>query len=221
MTSKITTLLFLSFVASTLAADSKLVTNVVGILPYVERFARALEVELPQPLTTNDVDQFRHSQYSTTSGLRIHKRWTFGFDGQACFITQFTDLTNSMTSLWRAEDIKPLIKPSKVTKQQAVQVAWRYLNRLGYKENELPILAPQVKDWRWTPVNEKVDEPLPFFSIEWPWKERPELTYLTVEVNGLLERITHLSILATNSGILSYPPGASNSSTHTKSTSGK
>ncbi len=50
----------------------------------------------------------------------------------------------------------------------------------------------------WVPVNENVHEQLPFFTIEWPWKERPELDYLTVEIDGLRGRINHFDILQTN-----------------------
>ncbi len=127
--------------------DPEVITNVVEILPYVERFGRSLDLDLPHPLTTNNVSEFRHDKHFDDSGVRIGKEWSFAFDGRNRVIEDFTDLKHSMTELWKPEDIKPLLKPSEVSQQEAVQLAWKYLNRLGYTKDNLPILAPKIKTW--------------------------------------------------------------------------
>jgi len=178
-----------------IAGISGLTTNLTEMLPYIERFAEAFAVQIPSPLTTNAVTRFQYIKYIEGAGIEIQRRWEFGFDAKPCAISTFTDRKHSMTVLWRPEDIKPLLQPSKVTKAGAIRLAWKYLNRLGYFESNLPVAHPKVKDWVWAPVNENVRQPLPYFTIEWPWKERPELNFMTVEIDGVRERITQFNLL--------------------------
>ena len=119
----------------------------------------------------------------------IGGKWLFIFSASDRVIDDFDDLKHSMTDLWREEDIRPLMKPSKVTKEGALKLAWTYLHRLGYNEKELPLGAPKIKPWRWG------DEPLPFFTIEWPWSKFPDLTYLSIEIDGLRERVNYFYTL--------------------------
>jgi hypothetical protein len=188
----------LALSSASAAGQSELTTNIVDILPYIQRFGAALELGLPQPLTTNDVTRFQYLNFIQSCAVTIQKKWEFGFYVRERRIKVFTDVRHSMTALWQPEDIKPLLKPSRVSQRGAVALAWKYLGRLGYTPENMPVLSPKIKPWVWEPVNEDVHEPLPFFMIEWPWKEWPELGYLTVEVDGLRERINHFSILDTN-----------------------
>jgi hypothetical protein len=178
--------------------DSELVTNLVEILSYVQKFGRALDLDLPEPLTTNLVTQFRPYKFIGKSidqlcSLQIQERWQFGFDVKYRFISNFTDRKHAMIVLWRPEDILPLLKPSKLTEEQALALARKYLRRLGYLEDTSPVLPPVVKPWKWEPVGTNRSDPLPFFTIQWPWKLRPDGDYYTMEVDGLRERVNYFS----------------------------
>lgn len=191
---------FLSLAAANSFAGDRLesvgpVTNLVEVLPYVERFAKALDLEIPQPLTTNDVTRYNYAKFTRTWGIHIRREWSFTFTAQDRVIDGFTDNKHSMAVLWRKEDIQPLMKPSKLTKKGALELAWKYLHRLGYHEKDLPLMPPNIKPWFWEPVGENVKEPLPYFTIQWAWSKYPDITYLTIEVDGLRERIVSFATL--------------------------
>src|ERR1017187_8708100 len=88
------------------------ITNLVEVLPYVERFGKALKLDIPQPLTTNDITKSKYSKLTRTFGLTIGKTFTFEFNANDRLVDSFTDKTHSMIILWREQDIKPLLKPS-------------------------------------------------------------------------------------------------------------
>lgn len=177
-------------------SDSKPATNLVEILSYIQEFGRALDLDLPDPLTTNLVSQFRPSRgIGLESSVQIQGRWQFAFDVSSHFISTFTDRKHSMIVLWRPEDILPLTKPSKLTQEQAIALAKKYLERLGYSEETSPVLPPVVKPWKWEPAGTNQSDPLPFFTIEWPWKLRPEARYFVIEIDGLRERVNYFSTM--------------------------
>jgi len=173
-----------------------LVTNLVEVLPYVGNFARSLDLDLPDPLTTNHVTRFsRYRGIGTGVGLWIDNRWTFAFDVHQHFVDSFTDRNFSMTTLWRAEEIKPLIQPSKITKEQALEMARAWLERLGYLEKDMPLLPPTVHQWDWKPPGVSKGEPLPFFTVKWPWAKYPDWEYFTIEIDGFRKKATHFSTI--------------------------
>jgi hypothetical protein len=189
------------------AEQGGFVTNLVEMLTCIEQFANALQIELPSPLTTNHVTGFKYIKYIEGAGIEIERKWQFCFDARTGTVDCYTDLKHSMVALWRPEDIERLLQPSKLTKPGAIRLAWTYLNRLGYYEGNLPVLSPKVKHWVWAPANQRTRERLPYYTIEWPWKDRPELNFMTVEIDGIRARITHLSFLRPPPAVgkLSFP----------------
>lgn len=177
-------------------SNSKLTTNLVEILPYIRNFGRALDLDLPEPLTTNLVSRYTpYRGIGATAGIEIQKRWQFVFNVPNSFISGFTDREHAMVVLWRPEEIVPLLKPSKLTKDEAIALARKYLQRLGYSEESSPVLPPVVKPWNWEPVGTNHSEPLPFFTIEWPWKLVPDRRYFALEIDGLRERPNYFSTM--------------------------
>jgi hypothetical protein len=122
-----------------------LVTNWVEILRYVDAFSKTLDIDVPQPLTTNDITWFgTYRSGFDVVGLQISKRFAFGFNVRYHLVYDFIDYRHSMVALWREEDIKPLIRPSKITAEQAMEMAQQCLVKLGYTEDKLPrLLSPQ------------------------------------------------------------------------------
>ncbi len=188
---------------------SQLVTNLEEILPYVAAFSKTLDIDLPQPLTTNDVTWFggpmreailrRAGTYRSAFdvvGLRIAKTLGFGFNVRYCLVFNFVDYRHSMTALWRAEDIKPLIRPSKITKKQALEMARQYLAKLGYTEDKLPpLLPPTVHQWKWKPEGAWLGQPLPIFGIERRYEKDPSIEYCHIEIDGYRQKITDFYIM--------------------------
>ncbi len=127
--------------------------------------------------------------------MLIEKRFFFVFDVENLLVCDFTDNQYSMTYHRRAEDIKPLVRPSKITKEQALEMARKCLARLGYSEKDLPLLPPRVNQWTWEPPGAPKPEMLPFFTIEWPWSRYPDWEYFTIEIDGYREKVTHFSTI--------------------------
>ncbi len=176
----------------TLAAS--LVTNLTDVLKYVEDFGRKLNLETPSPLSTNHVTRFiPYRGRADVTGMTILNRFQFVFDVHKRFVNTFYDRQYSMIVLWRAEDILPLIKPSKITEEQAVKMAREYLERLGHSEKDLAPRPSEVHQWRWEPPGASQAEPLPFFTIKWPWTLRPNWQF-TIEIDGHREKVTHFSV---------------------------
>jgi hypothetical protein len=176
------------------ATSPVLVTNLVEILAFVQKVSEALELDIKSPLTTNDVTRFRpwRGTGSATS-LVIADRWNFAFDVDTRVIWGVTDRHRSLSVLWRAEDIKPLIHPSTITKAQALDMARRYLKRLGYDETGFPLLPPKVEQWEWKPPGVEKAEMLPYFIVVWPWAKHAHMEYFSFEIDGIHKQVTRFS----------------------------
>jgi hypothetical protein len=173
-------------------------TNLAEILQYVDKFAKTLDIDVPSPLTTNDVTQFLPAGIGGVAGVRISGRYHFVFDARYHFIHTFTDRKYSMLVQWRAEAIEPLIQQSKVSTNQAVEMARNYLTKLGYSEEKLPpLLPPEVHQWTWGPDGAPKVELLPFFTIVWKWKKNPDMQYCNIEIDGLRRKVTFFDITYT------------------------
>lgn len=176
--------------------DGGLVTNLVEILVYVDEFSRTLDLDLPSPLTTNRVTSFKpYRGYADIAGVTLEGRWQFTFDVRRGLVNTFYDQKRSMGVLWRAEDIQPLIQPAKITKEQALEAARRYLALLGYPEKNMPLRPPKVNQWKWQPPGADKAESLPFFTIKWPWNKYPGWDYFTMEIDGVREKVVHFSTI--------------------------
>lgn len=184
-----------------------MITNLVEILSYVDKFSKTLDIDVPSPLTTNDVTQFMaYNGYGDVAGVRISGRFQFVFDVRHHLIDTFTDRRYAMTVLWRAESIKPLIQPSKISKEQALEMACQCLTKLRYSGDKLPpLLPPRVHQWKWDPPGATKTDPLPFFTVEWQWKKNPDVTYCRIEIDGFRQKLTDFNIMYPLRDI--FPPG--------------
>jgi hypothetical protein len=186
--------------------QARLVTNLVEVLEYVDAFSKTLNIDVPQPLTTNDVSWSTGCRGDCiVVGLRIRERFAFVFDVRHHLINYFADRRYSMVDLWREEDIKPLIRPSKISAKQALEMARQCLVKLGYTEDKLlPLLPPKVHQWKWKPPGAWLGNPLPFFTVEWRWKNNPDFQYCRIEIDGFRQKVTEFSIMYPSRDI--FPP---------------
>jgi hypothetical protein len=175
---------------------SVLVTNLAQILPFIEQFARNLDLEIPLPLTTNRVSHFYPYKPSVPTqyvpGVWIaDNRWSFGFNAKGHFIDTFSDTKHCLGSFTSKRlspaESKALAVPSAITETQALKMASEYLARLGYDVNRLPVAPPIIRQ----------ANPFPAFTIEWPWTatEIPNAAYFKMEIDGLRAKVTSFMAL--------------------------
>jgi hypothetical protein len=194
------------------SGTSGLVTNLVQTLPFIEQFAKKLDLEIPLPLTTNRVTRFYPYKLSIpgqyVAGVWIDSnRWAFGFDVKGHFIQDFADTKHCFRFLTQKplspEEVKAMIVPSSITEEQALEMACRYLIRLGYDANRLPVAPPNIRQ----------EKPFPVFTVEWLWTAVPEMTnapYFKMEIDGVRAKITSFFTLrgATVEDSLTNSPSA-------------
>jgi hypothetical protein len=196
-----TLLLLIALIAAQVSrADT---TNLVEILPFVVKSSQALEIEgFPQPLTTNNVSEFRVIRGGglVLARVIVRDRWQFGFNAKGNYISNFTDRKHSISIAYKAEDLIPLLPPEStntvyncLTKLEAAEFAAKYLKRLGFDPSLA--LSPVAKQWKWDPKQGGRTGLLPIFMVDFPRKEDPESALFFVEVDGLHKRINHFSTM--------------------------
>jgi hypothetical protein len=186
-------------------ADAQLTTNLQDTLPYIERFAKNLDLEMPVPLTTNRVSRFYPSKpsfHTYSAAVWIDSdRWVFGFNVRYAIITTFSDRKYSLGSLTQTskppETWKAMSTPPSITETQALEAARKSLARLGYDENHFPVGSPRV-------VQEK---PFHWYVVKWPWTRDPWVPdpddperevprpFFEMEIDGLEGRVTRFLTL--------------------------
>ena len=173
-------------------SSSALVTNLVEIIPYLERFARHLDIiDVPEPLTTNHVAKFDpYRGHGRGVGILLDNDCAFGFDVKHHLIDTFRDRKHTLADLSR-DQMRALRNSPSITKEQALIIARTYLARLGYSETNSPVLPPRTTQAQWQLMGEKKSDPLPFFTVEWPWKYAPDREYFVVEVDGIRLRLNN------------------------------
>jgi len=180
------------------AQSSALVTNVADMLPYVEQFAKHLDLDIPTPLTTNYVVRFVPYQgYGRDAELSLENGCEFDFDVKHDFVGSFRDLRHMLAHLSR-EQMKSLRNSSKITQKQALEMARRYLAQLGYSETNSPVLHPRVIQAQWQIMGEEKSDPLPFFTVKWPWREQRGCSYCSyfeMEIDGVRLKVNSFDTL--------------------------
>jgi hypothetical protein len=185
-------ILFIETVNAQQSATSGLVTNLVQTLPFIEKFAKTLDLDIPLPLTTNRVSRFYPCKFSAPGqyGAAVwidSDRWVFGFNVKGHFIGNFSDRRYSLGSVTSKPlspaEVNAMTVPSSITEAQALKMACEYLPRLGYNVNRLPVRPPTVRQ----------EKPFPVFTVEWLWTAVPEMTnapYIKMEIDGLRGKVT-------------------------------
>lgn len=179
------------------ATDAQVIKNVRDALPFIEQFGKNLDLEMPQPLTTNHVSHFIPPRRTRTMGIWIDNRFGFDFDVSNRFVCAFSDkqcgLLHLTQTLKSPEALTAMSAPPSITEDQALELARKSLARLGYDERHLPVGPPQVNQ----------EKPFHWFAIEWRWthdpvewvlKEKPRPLF-TMEIDGLRGKVTHFSTL--------------------------
>src|SRR6266404_4337279 len=96
---KALTILIASLFVFVASATAQVTTNLQNALPYIEQFAKNLNLDLPLPLTTNRVTRFIPARRILTMAVWIDNEFAFSFDVDHEFIPAFRDWKNSLGSL--------------------------------------------------------------------------------------------------------------------------
>jgi hypothetical protein len=177
------------------------VTNLVQVLPYIEHFAKSLDLEMPLPITTNRVTRFREfgrvADVPHTFSVLVDDRFGFSFDVNHHLVDTFSDKKCRLALMTQKpispDAMKAMSTPSSITEGQALKMAGEYLARLGYDVKRLPVASSQI-------VQER---PFHWFTIEWTWtrdpvewvlKEKPRPLF-KMEIDGLHKKVSYFITL--------------------------
>lgn len=165
----------------------------LAILPLVSDFSERLDLDIPLPITTNQVARFSPSRDPDNIGGQIVLTNGFVFSFQHGHVQRFSS-PRSYTLEQDPGNIPSYFGPIRLTKEQAIEVARQKLQRLGYDlESLYADLTPEVTS------PPKVDgKNVARYRVTWftPRYDNPPSSSVYAEVNatsGAIERLFLLS----------------------------
>jgi hypothetical protein len=165
---------------------SGLITNPVDIFPYIQTFARKLDLDIPLPLTTNRISRLYPYRGFNVNLWFDNKRWAFSFNPKTHAVNSFVDTNYCLRYLAQRpmspEALKKMSVPPTMTQEQALKTARSYLAALGYVETNAPVLPPRIE----------LQPPFPIYIIAWPWTAmtNSDAAYYKMEIDGYHVRVT-------------------------------
>lgn len=198
---------------STFTLNNNMETNVVFLslqllLPIFNEFAEKAELNVPLPLTEERVTKSRIGRsYNSGTLLVFDNRYQFNWN---CTITNYWGRINSYTdkavlaslTYEGAPDKEKLMALTKqkslIDKNEALQIATRVLNRLGYSEKKQKLKPPSIAQHYYGVDEHGNARDLPFFQATWYPKHPPdgvESHAFRIDVSGLTKKVTGFSAL--------------------------
>jgi hypothetical protein len=190
------TLLFLSFfAASTLRAAT--ITNLVEILPRLEVFGRAMNLDIPQPLTISNLTLWipyhgplpTSIQNSSVIGIDQHR---FTWNALENIVDVYMDPAHRSYEMYRHHELTPdcllaMDKGAKVmTTNEVIAMAERLkasLASLGHKTNWCGKVRVTRAQWK--------GRDLPLYDFDWQWtRVTNDVPYMRMEIDALRGRLT-------------------------------
>jgi hypothetical protein len=190
------TLLFLSFFAAgTLRAAT--ITNLVEILPRLEVFGRAMNLDIPQPLTISNLTLWHpyHGPLPTSiensSVIGIDQQ-RFTWDALENIVHAYFDTAHRSYEMHRHPEHTPdcllaMDKGAKVmTTNEVIAMAEKLkanLASLGHKTNWCGKIKVTRAQWK--------GRDLPLYDIDWQWtRVTNDVPYMRMEIDALRGRPT-------------------------------
>jgi len=195
------TLLFLSlFVASTLRAAP--ITNLVDILPRLEIFGRAMNLDIPHPLTISNLTLW--IPYHGPLPTSIQNTLVIGIDQQHFtwnalenIVEVYGDPAHRTSEMYRHWQHTPdcllaVDKGAKVmTTNEVIAMAEKLkanLAALGHKTNWWGKMKITRAQWK--------ERELPLYDIDWQWtRVTNDVPYMSMEIDALRGRPTSFETL--------------------------
>ena len=151
----------ITFIHVTMAYSNALLA---AVLPHVSDCAKNLDLPLPQPITTNQVAEFRVMPVKDVvgGGIWLTNHYVFSFEyGHVCgFVTTndwFTEQEIVGLERYRGQD--------NMTTNQAIEMARNGFAKLGYKIKDYNLDKPPTS--MEGPIDSKVVGHVPFCKIRW------------------------------------------------------
>jgi hypothetical protein len=141
----------------------------VAIMPHISNFAKALDLPIPQPVTTAQVEHFGCSPRADHVGGRVilTNDYSFTFDVGTVVLYRSP---RSFFSLQDPQRVPEFYGPIKIKTDEAVKIARDALKKLGYTESELHYdLPPKIK-----PPLKNENHYVARYLIEWRDPDRPD-----------------------------------------------
>jgi hypothetical protein len=195
------TLLFLSlFAASVLRAAP--ITNLVEVLPRLEVFGQAMNLDIPQPLTISNLTLWRpyHGPLPTSIanssviGIDQHR---FTWDALENIVELYADTAHRSDEMHRHPEHTPdcllaMDKGAKVmTTNEVIALAEKLkanLASLGYMTNWCGKVRVARAQWK--------GRDLPLYDFDWQWtRVTNDVPYMSMEIDALRGRPTSFSTL--------------------------
>jgi hypothetical protein len=172
----------------------------VAIMPHISNFAKALDLPIPQPVTTAQVEHFGCSPRADHVGGRVilTNDYSFTFDVGTVVLYRSP---RSFFSLQDPQRVPEFYGPIKIKTDEAVKIARDALKKLGYTESELHYdLPPKIK-----PPLKNENHYVARYLIEWRDPDRPDngsfgipFTTAAVEVDASSGQIQMLNVHSKN-----------------------
>jgi len=195
------TLLFLSlFAASVLRAAP--ITNLVEVLPRLEVFGRAMELDIPQPLTVSNLTLWRpyHGplptsiQNTSVIGIDQHR---FTWDALENIVAVYVDPAHRSYEMYRdirdtPDCLLAVDKGAKVmTTNEVIAMAEKLkanLASIGHNTNWCGKMKVARAQWK--------GRDMPLYDIDWQWtRVTNDAPYMSMEIDALRGHPTSFSTL--------------------------
>jgi len=166
----------------------------VALLPHFSDLAKKLELPLPIPITTNQVEGFvpRRNPGDVGGALVLTNGWRFWYS------RGHVDSFISPQNYYTIEDVERL--PAfcgnvNLSTNEAITLARNALKRIGYADRLLmttnrPTTLEGPREWR--------GHILPYYWVEWKWATGDSEHTVIFNVDGQQGKVTRFSAASTN-----------------------
>ena len=177
-----------------------------AILPQVSDFAKQINLQIPLPITAEQVVRFGISPYKGEIGGGIWLSNNYQFSYADGHVMSFRSPDNFFGRDDLLENWQRFTGKENMTTNQAIEMAREALSKLGYKLEELHVDVPPTLV---QPPGDFHGHHIPHFQIRWDAPEELDSTghnltvHVAVEINLDKKSFTGMSII---SGKIQRPP---------------
>jgi hypothetical protein len=145
----------------------------VAVLPYVADCAKALNLPIPQPITTNQLKHFGVDPYRGHFGAGLTFTNDYFFTFEYGIVTSFRcpdDWYTMADENW--DHLDRYVGTDNMTTNEAIQLARDSFRKLGYKPEDFGVDGPPTTFWG--PHDSKRLGHIPYCRAEWESPAMPE-----------------------------------------------
>ena len=152
----------------------------VAVLPYVADCAKALNLPIPQPITTNQLDRYGVDPYEGHFGAGLMFTNDYFFTFENGIVTSFRcpdDYFTMAEENW--DHLERYVGKDNMTTNDAIKLARDSFRKLGYKPEDFGVDGPPT-DCRGPFDNKRLGH-IPYYRVT--WERAPVENYVEVDRN--------------------------------------